>query len=48
LRHPDLVEASVVGRSHPDWGEEVVAFLVARRGAVVAAAELDRQLARRP
>jgi len=42
LRHPDLVEASVVGRSHPDWGEEVVAFLVARRGAVVAAAELDR------
>jgi acyl-coenzyme A synthetase/AMP-(fatty) acid ligase len=40
--HPDLVEASVVGRSHPDWGEEVVAFLVARRGAVVAAAELDR------
>ena len=26
LRHPDLVEASVVGRPHPDWGEEVVAF----------------------
>ena len=42
LRHPDVVEASVVGRSHPDWGEEVVAFLVARRGTVVAAAELDR------
>ena len=42
LRHPDVVEASVVGRSHPDWGEEVVAFIVARRGAVVAAAELDR------
>ena len=42
LRHPDLVEASVVGRAHPDWGEEVVAFLVARPGAAVAASELDR------
>ncbi|HXO01453.1 MAG TPA: AMP-binding protein [Stellaceae bacterium] len=42
LRHPDVVEASVVGRPHPDWGEEVVAFLVARRGAAVAVAELDR------
>lgn len=42
LRHPDLVEASVVGRPHPEWGEEVVAFLVPRPGAVVAAAELDR------
>jgi long-chain acyl-CoA synthetase len=42
LRHPDVVEASVVGRPHPDWGEEVVAFPVARRGAAVAVAELDR------
>jgi long-chain acyl-CoA synthetase len=42
LRHPDLVEASVVGRPHPEWGEEVVAFVVARPGAAVAAAELDR------
>ncbi len=41
LRHPDLVEVSVVGRPHPDWGEEVVAFLVQRPGASVAAAELD-------
>ena len=41
LRHPDLVEVSVVGRPHPDWGEEVVAFLVQRPGAAVAAAELD-------
>jgi long-chain acyl-CoA synthetase len=41
LRHPDLVEASVVGRPHPDWGEEVVAFLVPRPGATVPAAELD-------
>jgi long-chain acyl-CoA synthetase len=42
LRHPDLVEASVIGRPHPDWGEEVVAFLVARPGGKVTVAELDR------
>ena len=42
LRHPDLVEASVVGRPHPDWGEEVVAFIVAKPGAEVAEAALDR------
>ena len=42
LRHPDLVEASVVGRPHPDWGEEVVAFIVAKPGAAVAEAALDR------
>lgn len=42
LRHPDIVEASVVGRLHPEWGEEVVAFIVARSGTEVAIAELDR------
>jgi long-chain acyl-CoA synthetase len=42
LRHPDLVEVSVVGRPHPDWGEEVVAFTVARPGAAVAPEALDR------
>ncbi|HZS83026.1 MAG TPA: AMP-binding protein [Stellaceae bacterium] len=41
LRHPAVAEASVVGRPHPDWGEEVVAFIVAR-GAPPAEAELDR------
>jgi acyl-CoA synthetase (AMP-forming)/AMP-acid ligase II len=30
LHHPDLIEAAVVGRPHPDWGEVVVAFLVPR------------------
>jgi long-chain acyl-CoA synthetase len=39
LRHPDVREASVVGRSHPDWGEEVVAFIVAT--APVSEATLD-------
>lgn len=29
LRHPLVREASVVGRAHPEWGEEVVAFIVA-------------------
>ena len=33
LRHPAVAECSVVGRRHPEWGEEVVAFVVAR-GAV--------------
>jgi long-chain acyl-CoA synthetase len=33
LLHPDLVEAAVVGRAHSEWGEEVVAFVVARPGA---------------
>ncbi|MBV8337892.1 MAG: AMP-binding protein, partial [Alphaproteobacteria bacterium] len=42
LRHPDLVEVSVVGRPHPEWGEEVVAFVVPQPGANVAAEELDR------
>jgi long-chain acyl-CoA synthetase len=42
LRHPDLVEVSVVGRPHPEWGEVVVAFVVPRPGGDVAADELDR------
>jgi len=39
LRHPAVAECSVVGRSHPEWGEEVVAFIVAR--AAVEKADLD-------
>jgi long-chain acyl-CoA synthetase len=34
LLHPAVREVSVVGRSHPEWGEEVVAFVVATRGSV--------------
>lgn len=41
LRHPDVIEASVVGRPHPEWGEEVVAFVVTRPGAKVDTAALD-------
>jgi long-chain acyl-CoA synthetase len=39
LRHPAVAECSVVGRAHPEWGEEVIAFVV-RRGDV-APAELE-------
>jgi long-chain acyl-CoA synthetase len=42
LRHPDVVEASIVGRPHPDWGEEVVAFVVAKPETTVPEAALDR------
>ncbi|WP_075221907.1 AMP-binding protein [Acuticoccus yangtzensis] len=34
LTHPDVAEVAVIGRPHPDWGEEVVAFVVGRAGPV--------------
>ena len=30
LTHPDVAEVAVIGRAHPDWGEEVVACVVPR------------------
>jgi long-chain acyl-CoA synthetase len=41
LTHPDVAEVSVVGRPHADWGEEVVAVVVARAGARLDVAALD-------
>ena len=41
LVHPGVQEVSVVGRKHPEWGEEVVAFVVRAPGSAVAADELD-------
>jgi long-chain acyl-CoA synthetase len=32
LLHPDVAEVAVVGRPHSDWGEEVIACVVARGG----------------
>jgi len=41
LRHPGVLEVSVIGRPHPDWGEEVVACVVPRPEQTVSAPELD-------
>lgn len=42
LTHPDVHEVSVIGRPHPEWGEEVVAFVVMKPGRVMDPAALDR------
>jgi acyl-CoA synthetase (AMP-forming)/AMP-acid ligase II len=42
LQHASVLEVSVLGLPHEEWGEEVVAFVVPRLGAVVTASELDR------
>ncbi len=41
LRHEGVLECAVIGRLHPDWGEEVVAFVVARPGQPLDPAALD-------
>lgn len=41
LLHPSVLECSVVGRSHPDWGEEVIAFIVPRSDKKPTQEELD-------
>jgi long-chain acyl-CoA synthetase len=42
VRHPSVLECSVVGRPHPDWGEEVVAFVVTAAGCDVNEDALDK------
>ena len=42
LRRKGVLEVSVVGRPHPEWGEEVVAFVVPAPDAIVKAEALDR------
>jgi long-chain acyl-CoA synthetase len=39
LTHEDVAEVAVIGRPDLEWGEQVVAYVVGRRG--VAAQELD-------
>ena len=41
LTHPEVLEASVVGRPDADWGEVVVAFVVPKPGATLSPAALD-------
>ena len=41
LRHPGVLESSVIGGPDAEWGENVIAFVVAKPGAQVAADELD-------
>ena len=43
LELPDVEEVSVVGRAHPEWGEDVVAFVVMAKGAALDLAALDAQ-----
>ncbi len=31
LQHPAVAEASVIGRPHPEWGEETIAFIVCKQ-----------------
>jgi long-chain acyl-CoA synthetase len=41
LRHPGVLEVSVIGRPHADWGEEVVACVVPHAEQKVSVDELD-------
>jgi o-succinylbenzoate---CoA ligase len=40
MRHPDVVEAAVVGRTDPEWQEAVTAVVVVRGDARIGAEEL--------
>ena len=41
LRHEGVLETSVIGRPHPEWGEEVVAFVVSKAESQVDEKGLD-------
>ena len=41
LRHPGVLESSVIGEPDAEWGENVLAFVVVKPGMQVGADELD-------
>ena len=41
VKHPDVVEAAVIGRPDPKWGEIVTAYVVTRKGVPVPERELN-------
>ncbi len=41
LRHESVIEVSVVGKSHPDWGEQVIAFVVPKPDSRISNNDLD-------
>jgi long-chain acyl-CoA synthetase len=41
LAHDGVLECAVIGRPHADWGEEVIAFVVARPEMDISAEALD-------
>ena len=42
MRHPEVVEAAVVGRDDPEWQQTVTAIVVLRNGSATSADELRR------
>jgi long-chain acyl-CoA synthetase len=47
LEHAAVREASVVGRPHPDWGEEIAAFVAPEPGAEIDPRALEAHLLER-
>jgi acyl-CoA synthetase (AMP-forming)/AMP-acid ligase II len=41
LTHPKVHEVAVVGRAHPEWGEDVIAFVTPVKGLDIEPNELD-------